>query len=386
VGAAVRLRLLEARRRGGVTLLVVGVAVVFAIARLGTDTVAGSYGLATDIAATLGYLGAVFLGAFPLASDRERKRAYLPGASPVSPWTWGLGNALGAALVVGAATLLLFVAAGLGTSLRGGIETHAVTRPARSGTLWLRPGQRLAIPVPAKAKRLRLPTRTHLAADETVGTPDAATLEVDGEAYSVAWNQALVVEVERSPVVVVNRSPEFVVGIVADDVRAFVEPRGFLGNAAVSAVPPALGAAALAAFGCAAGAHLAGAVAALLTAVVLLLASMKGFLLETIEHEGGARAAREAGQDPHEHHHHHHDRHAPRVDLEGTVASEVAKAFTRALLAALPDLGALDRTDRVALGEWTGPGATSRALLCLTAALALAAGVGGLGVYLRRTP
>ncbi|MHC5051459.1 MAG: hypothetical protein ACYTGK_12720, partial [Planctomycetota bacterium] len=178
--AALRLRILEARRRGGLWLLGGAVVVVLLTARFGGDTVDGRYGLATDLAAVLAYLAAAFGGAFPLAIDREKRRAYLPGASPVSPWVWAGGNALGAAVVGGVAAFLLFAAAGIGTAWGGGIETNAVTRMKGHGTFWLPPGR--AVPVtdlPADAKQVRLLLRAYLQVEDAVGTPDAATIEVD---------------------------------------------------------------------------------------------------------------------------------------------------------------------------------------------------------------
>ena len=70
--AALRLRLLEARRRGGWWLLGIGVAVVSWVAWAGGETPDGRYGLATDLAAAFTYLAAVFFGALPLATDREK--------------------------------------------------------------------------------------------------------------------------------------------------------------------------------------------------------------------------------------------------------------------------------------------------------------------------
>jgi hypothetical protein len=60
--------------------------------------------------------------------------------------------------------------------------------------------------------------------------------------------------------------------------------------------------------------------------------------------------------------------------------------MVQAVLAVLPDLSDLDRTDRVALGEWTGTRRTGPAALVLLAALVVAAVLGGLGVRARRTP
>ncbi|MHC4547816.1 MAG: hypothetical protein ACYTEZ_03480 [Planctomycetota bacterium] len=375
--AALRLRLLEAHRRGGLWLLLLAMLVVLLVARFGGDTVDGRYGLATDVAAALAYLAAVFFGAFPLAIDRERRRAYLPGASPVSPWQWALGNAAGATLVGGAAAFALFLAAGLGAGWSGGIATHAVTRVGGRGTRWLKPGVEIRITdVPEDAQRIRLVVRSYLAVADAVGTPDAATIEVDGARYEVYPDQTIVVPITPPRVEIRSLSPAFAVGVAREKIRVLRGERPFLLNALGSGVPPALGAGAVAAFGAAAGAHLSSAVAALLTTLVLLLASLKGFLLETFEHEGKTRAAVE----------HEHVAREPRPSAEQTGVRRVARAFVEATLLVLPDLSDLDRTDRAALGEWTGVRRAGSAALILLAALLFAAVVGGVGVQARRTP
>ena len=156
--AALKLRLLEARRGGGLLLLGAGALLVGWIALFGGETVDGRYGLATDIATTFGYLAALFFGALPLAADRERKRSYLPCASPVRPWSWALGNALGAAALGAVGAFVLFLVAGLGASMRGGIETHATTRTGQIGTIWLP----IRVPVPSIATHMRLVPRVYL--------------------------------------------------------------------------------------------------------------------------------------------------------------------------------------------------------------------------------
>ncbi|MHC4133544.1 MAG: hypothetical protein ACYTDU_02800 [Planctomycetota bacterium] len=373
--AAARLRLLEARRRGGLWLLGGAVVVVLLVARFGGDTVGGRYGLATDLAAALAYLAAVVFGAFPLAIDRERRRAYLAGASPVSPWVWAAGNALGAAVVGGAAAFVLFAAAGIGTTWSGGIETSAVTRVGGQGTAWLPVDIKSA---PADARRIRLEFRSYLVVEDAVGTPDSATVEVDGRRYDVYPGQTLVAPIDPPSVPIRNLSPEFDVGVVSEKIRVLRSERSFLLNALGASLPPALAAAALAAFGAAAGANLSTAVAALLTTLVLLLASLKGFLLESFAHEGKARAA--VAHDPT------HDRAHVHAPGEPTAVRQVAKRMVQALLTPLPDLSDLDRTDRVALGEWTATRRTGPAALVLLAALIVAAALGGLGVRARRTP
>ena len=373
--AAVRLRLLEARRRGGLWLLGGAAVMVLLVASFGGDTVDGRYGLATDLAAALAYLAAVLFGAFPLAIDREKRRAYLPGASPVSPWAWAGGNALGAAVVGGAAAFLLFAAAGIGTTLSGGIETTAVTRMKGHGTLILKPGR--AVPIrdlPADARQLRIELRVYLAVEDAVGMPDAATIEVDGRKYDAYPNQTLVAPITPPDVEIRSLSPEFQVGVVRDQMRVLRSERSFLLNALGASLAPALAAAAVAAVGAAAGANLSAAIAALLTTLVLLLASLKGFLLESFAHEGKTQAARELD---------HAHENAPQ---EATAVRQVAKRMVQAVLAPLPDLSDLDRTDRVALGEWTATRRTGTAALVLLAALIVAAALGGLGVHARRTP
>ena len=131
----------------------------------------------------------------------------------------------------------------------------------------------------------------------------------------------------------------------------------------------------LAAFGTAAGANLSAAVAALLTTLVLLLASLKGFLTESFEHEGKTQAARAEG------HAHEHGAGEP------TAVHRAAEGMVQGVLTLLPDLSDLDRTDRVALGEWAvNRRRNGTAALVLLAALACAAALGGLGVHARRTP
>ena len=375
--AALRLRLLEARRRGGLWFLAAAFAVVLLVALFGGETVDGRYGLATDLAATLGYVTAIFFGAVPLAVDRERRRSYLPSASPVSPWAWALGNAAGAAVVAGVAAFLLFAAAGIGTAVRGGIDTNAVTPVGGRGTQWL--------PVdiggvPADAGHVRLEIRSYLTAEDAVGTPDAATITVNGKPYEVFPHQTLVAPITPPRIQIRNTSPEFAVGIVRERISVLGAERSFLLNALGSGAAPGLGAAALAAFGAAAGANLSAAVAALLTALVLLLASMKGFLLESFEEQ--RETAREAFTRDRGHDHPDgHDQGPPP-----SRARAVARTLVTATLTVLPDLSRLDRTDRVALGEWTAAKRSDTAGLVLAAALAFAALLGGLGVHARRTP
>jgi hypothetical protein len=114
----------------------------------------------------------------------------------------------------------------------------------------------------------------------------------------------------------------------------------------------------------------------LLTAVVLLLAAMKGFLLDSLEFGGRQETVAVHGEGAHVH-----------GLEEQSIAHEVARGVVRAVLSVLPDLSELDRTDRVAMGDWTDPRQRSgRALLYLCGALLLAGVLGGIGVHQRRLP
>jgi hypothetical protein len=58
----------------------------------------------------------------------------------------------------------------------------------------------------------------------------------------------------------------------------------------------------------------------------------------------------------------------------------------RALLLVVPDLAALDASDRVGRGEWTGPARAARAAAFAALGLFAAGALGGLGVRARRVP
>jgi len=381
--AALRLRLLEARRRGGLWFLALATLGVLAVALFGGETVPGRYGAATDVAATLAYVAAIFLGAFPIAMDREQRRSYLPGASPVTPWGWALGNALGAAIPVLLLALCLFGAAAAGAAVRGGVETYRVTRFERHGNLVLPSGTLpRSIEVRDGTRFIRFMPRTYLVADRAVGSEDAAEIEVDGRLFEVHHDRPVTLPVRNNPVLLRNRSPEFVVALDLASFRGLYEPRRFLPNALLAAIPPALGAAALAALGVAAGAHLGTLVAALVLTLLLLLASMRGFLLDMIEYEGTLRHAREATESGHEHHGH---AHGPALDPDSP-GRAFAKGAVQGLLDLVPSIGALDRTGEVATGEWVGDARIPRGAALLLVALAFAAVAGGVGVHLRRTP
>ena len=367
--AALLLRLIEARRRGGPILLATGMLVVAWAALSGGETPDGRYGLATDLAATFCYLAALFFGALPLATDRERKRAYLPGASPVPAWSWALGNAAAAAAIGLIAGACFFGAAAVGGALGGGIETHVAHPFAGRGTQYL-PVRLTGLP--ERTTRLRVLPRVAIRTRDKVGATDSATVEVGGRPYEFYPDVPIIVEVSGTEVVLNNVSPDHVVGIDRTETRALAESRSFLLNALLAGLAPALGAASLGALAAMASALLHAPVAALFAALFLTLASLKGFLVETIEFEGALRQARQAG--------------GAAAQAEGGEASEFARRYIGALLVLVPDLVEFDQTDRVATGEWTGASRTDRALATLAGALALAALLGGIGVHARRLP
>jgi hypothetical protein len=375
--AAIRLRLLEAQRRGAPWLLLIACVAVFWVARAGGETADGRYGLATDLAAALTYVAALFYGAFPLSIDRERRRSYLPSASPVSPPVWAVGNALAAVLLTFTAGMAVFGCAALGCASSGGIETHAIAPLNQTGLFWVPPDNTLRIGVSEEAHAVRLVTRSVLRVEDRIGTAEAPTLEVDGESFLAYAGQPMMVPASAPAIHLRNASPEFALAIVGEEVWALEESRSFVLNGLAAGVPPTLGAAAVAAFAVAAGACLSAPVAALLAAVLLAISAMSSFLLDTYTYGGSTAAA-------HEDHGHHH--HGPAPGEADLALRSTARAMMRPILGALPDLASLDRTDRVALGEWTGLQQGKRALLLLAGALVLAALIGGLGVWTRRLP
>jgi len=384
--AALRLRLLEARRRGGLLLLGIAFVGVVAVALFAGETVDGRYGLATDLAATLGYVAAVFVGAFPLAIDRERKRSYLPSASPVSAWGWALGNALAAAIVAATFSLTLYAGAAVGAAADGGVETWAMTRVGTEGIFRLKPGPRpQRIHVPADTTALRLRARTFLVAESGMGSAETAEIGVSGRGYEIHDDRPITVPVdvravgEDHVVMIRNRSPDYAVGIDVGSLRALTMRRSFFPNSIAAAVAPALGAGALAALGAAAGAHLGPAVAALLLTLLLLLGALKGFVLDVIEHEGALKAAStEIVQ-------HGGHTHGGAQFRDHPMRAE-AKRVLAGMLSVVPSIGDLDRTGAVATGEWVGLRRVVPAALLLLSSLLLGAVLGGLGVYMRRTP
>jgi hypothetical protein len=384
--AALRLRLLEAQRRGGLLLLGIAFVAVLAIALFGGETVDGRYGLATDVAATLGYVAAVFVGAFPLAIDRERKRSYLPAASPVAPWQWALGNSAAAAIVAATFALTLYVAAAIGAAAGGGVETWAVTRVGSEGMFRLRPTPQ-RIHVPADTQALRLSARTFLVAETTAGTSDTAVIGLSGKGYEIHDDRpvTLPVVVQKSGddnvVIIRNRSPEYAVGIDIGSLRALTGRRAFFPNSLAAGIAPALGAGALAALGAAVGAHLGPPIAALALTLLLLLGSLKGFLLDVIEYEGTLKRSESTAVV--EHHGH---THGGGGGFQDNPLRAEAKRVLAGILRVVPAIGGLDRTGAVATGEWIQGRRIDSGLYLLLCSLAVGAVVGGLGVHLRRTP
>jgi len=383
--AALRLRLLEARRRGGLLLLGIAFVAVLAIALFGGETVDGRYGLATDVAATLGYVAAVFIGAFPLAIDRERKRSYLPSASPVSPWQWALGNSAAAAVIAAVFAVTLYVAAAIGAAAGGGVETWAVTRVGDEGMFRLGPTPQ-RIHVPADTQALRLRARTFLVADESLGTADTAVIGISGRGYEIHDDRPVTVPVDVQQsgddrvVIIRNRSPEYAVGIDIGSLRALTERRSFFPNSLAASIAPALGAGALAALGAAAGANLGAPVAALALMLLLLLGSLKGFLLDVIEYEGTLKEAQSTVVQHGDH------THGGGSEIRDHPLRAEAKRVLAGMLQVVPTISELDRTGAVATGEWIRARRIDSAAYLLAGALAVAAVLGGLGISMRRTP
>ncbi|MHC4955311.1 MAG: hypothetical protein ACYTGZ_15765 [Planctomycetota bacterium] len=389
--AAIRLRLKEAQRRGGLWLLAIAFVATLGIALFGGETVDGRYGLATDIAATLGYAAAIFIGAFPLAIDRERKRSYLPSASPVTPWGWAFGNAVAAAVVAATLTFALYAAAAIGAAAGGGIETWAMTRVGAEGTYRLRTGLPQKIYVPENTTKVRLMARTFLLAEDTRGTAETAEIGVSGRGYAVHDARPITVPVRLQSKTasdgttehyfhIRNRSPEYAVGIDTGSLRALTSEEPFFPNAVAAAFPAALGTASLAALGAAAGAHLGPAVAALAMTLLLLLASLKGFVLDIIDYEGTLQRSQEEVVVHGDH------THGGGNALRDHPFRAQAKRAIKTMLQAVPAVGNLDRTGEVATGRWVGLGRTIPAALQLVIALAIGAALGGFGIYMRRTP
>jgi len=388
--AALRLRLLEARRRGGAWLVGAALLLVFGVALFGGETVDGRYGLATDIAVTLGYIAAIFIGAFPLSIDRERKRSYLPSASPVSPFGWALGNALAAAIVAGGVCFSLYAAAGIGASARGGIETWTMTSIGRQGVYWLRPGPPQRIQVPAGTRAMRLSARSFLTAEDKIGTPEGATLGISGKPYPIFDARPITVPVQVGSrtnsdgeqehfVLIRNRSPEFAVGIDIGSVRALTESRSFLANSLLTGLWAALGAGVLASLGTAAGAHLGAPIAALALTLLLLLASLKGFVLEIIEHEGALKRSADTTVVHGDH------THGGSGFSDHPMRAQVKRVFAWTL-GLLPNVSEFDRAGEAATGRWIGTRPIYPSSFALLVALLIGAAVGGLGVLWRRTP
>ena len=370
--AALRLRLTEGWRRGGLALLSVGSGIVFAIALWGGDTIPGRFSLATDLAIVLGYVAAVFYGAFPIAADREQRRSLLAASSPTRPVEWALGNALGAAALVGAAMVVFLTAATAGTVAAGGIATYEIGGFDAKGTIRLPPpgDKELAIDVREGVRRLRLALRADPLGD-VEGTSDVLTVEANGKVHKAPFGHTMEIEVEPGPLVLWNLTRGYDVGLVIEDTRVLRAEASFLGNSLSSSFGPGLGAAALAAFGAAMGALFTGPVAALVTALLLLLASLRGFLLEATQFGGTAQ----------EQHVHSAQPGQPEPDVE---VRDASRAVIATLLLIVPKLHELDGYGRVALGEWNGLRGADPAWWYVLIALAVAAVFGGWGVHTRR--
>ncbi len=370
--AALRLRLTEGWRRGGLVLLLVGAGIVFAVARWGDDTVSGRFSLATDLAIVFGYVAAVFYGAFPIAADRERRRALLAASSPTRPVAWALGNALGAAALVGAAVVVFLAAATAGTAAAGGIATYETGGFNAKGIFRLPPPgeEERTIDVREGVQRLRLALRADPLGD-VEGTSDVLAVEANGKIHKAPFGHTMEIEVEPGRLVLWNMTRGYDVGIVIEDTRVLRAEASFLGNSLLNSVGPGLGAAALASIGAAMGALFTGPVAALVTALLLLLASLSGFLLEAAQHGGTAREQ------------HEHAAHPKRPEPDAGVR-DASRAFIATVLEFVPDLHKLDGYGRVALGEWNGLGGAHPAWRHVLIALLSAALLGGWGVHTRR--
>jgi len=368
MGAAFRLRLTEATRRGGLYLLLGGSVLVFWIAAFSDDTVSGRLALGADLAVVAGYLAAVFFGALPLASDRETKRNLLAATSPVPPAGWALGNAAGAALLAGGVTLAFLVAAIVGTAAAGGVDTHQ-SKPLggfTESTLWI-PRGGVAVQVKPGVHRLRLALRVAPVA-EYEGTPGHLTLEADGTEYSAPVGRPMDIPVTAGRIVLKNTTAGLHVGLVRGKTRALRQSRAFVANGLLASFGPALGAAALAASAATASALFAGPVAAFLAAMLLFLASTKGFLLAAIQ-PSRAQHAETGGQG----------------DAETAGAGrKLARGMVGAALAIVPNLHEFDTFDEVAAGEWTGSKGATAALPTLIVAFVVAGAAGGYGVSKRR--
>ncbi len=356
--AAFLLRLTEAARRGGFFLLGGSGALVLLLSTRASGAADARYALASDVAATVGYLAAVVYGAFPLATDRARRRGEVVRASPCPSPLLALGGAAGAAAVAFLATATLFAVAGIGVAATGAAPARETTRIGDGGARWF-PVPRIR--VPAEATQLRFLIRADLVGEARVGTPAAPTLAVDGTPHVVFPDRPVTLPIAGESVQLTNLTPEFRVRLELGEVRALGRERSFVANALLSAIAPALGAAAIAALAAAASAHLSAPVAALLAALLLSLGAMKGFLGESLAHGGAARSAAEAGQ-------------------EDPPVRRAAVAMVGALLGALPDLARLDASAEVSIGDWVGARRAPPALLLASIALALATAVGASGV------
>ena len=383
---ALSLRVREAWRRGGAALLATAFTGVFLIAALGGESAAARYAFATDLAAALAFVGALFYGALPLATDRERRRLLIPCASPVTPASWALGNALGAAVVGALLAALLFAAAGLGTAVGGKAGAHKAWTlrrdlyatfhrsgqdapykegRAKNGVHWVAPNEWIHIlELGSDVRSVRFKTRAAPVA-QIEGTPTHVTIVTDDAHKPVVTPIGGFFEAPRGLVGVSlqNKTADLYLGLVLDRSVALGDPVSFPLTALMTGLPIALGVAFLAALAATAAALLSGPVAALFAGVVLILGALRGFLLDAIQHAGAAHAG------------------------EGTGLQETSSGFIELLLGAIPDLSSLDHSASLSRGEWMaaaiGTSLLSGALFLCSAAL-LAFVVGGYGVRTRR--
>ena len=331
--AAFRLRWIEARRRGGLWFTVGATALVAFVAWRGGETAGGRYSLARDLAALFAFGLAVFLGSFPLAIDRERRRAYLATASPATPVGWALGQVGAAAAAAGVAALLMHSAVALVVAATGGIATYETTRVGDSPRiLWLpEPPRNVRIEVPPTAQKLRLRPVVY-GRTTAEGIEGRASVRIGDRTLEVDHQRPLTAAIEAPFVMLGADAPAYAVGVPIDSIRALGEERSFLANALRASVGPAAAAAAVAAIGVAASAHLSASVAALAITMLALLGSLKPFLASATAAETSGVAAASA---------------PPRDEVPGP-----ARAIVAVALRVVPDLGRVQHRERVVAGEW----------------------------------
>ncbi len=366
--AAFRLRWLEARRRGGLWLVLGTALLVFWVAWRGGDSVGGRFGFAGDIAGLFTFALAIFFGAFPLAVDRERRRAYLASASPASPLGWTFGNVLGAAATAALAGFFLHGAAAAGAAAGGGIETFEMTRIGSAArTLWLPDApRRIRIEVPADAHSLRARPVVYARVAEE-GSSGRASVFVGQDEVEIVHERPWTTSITPPFVELGSADPAFAVGVPLASIRALGAPRSFLANALRAAVAPAIVAAGVAALAVAAAAHLTAGVAALTVIVLVLLGALKPFVLDSLAEERGAIAA------------------APGAAAAADRAPAAARAFVKGALFVVPDLTRANLRARVIAGEWLRGRAWRHPAVMTGICLILGTLLGAWGVHRRRT-